>query len=135
MGILERARRDWGKLSQRFSTDLITLTAPTGETVSVKGIQTRHNIGIDTDGQLVQSANAHVTIAESLLVDYPVRNTANVVAMYGHKVTFNDNRGVLRYYSVTEIFPDESVGMITLILGDFSNETDFENDFSTDFQS
>ena len=121
-GLIEQAKGDW----QRFSSDpktwgiAITLTAPTAEVANIVGIATKHHIGVDTDGNPINTKNAHITISEQLLVDagYPVRAN-NEVSILQHRVSYKDSTGITKEYVIEETFPDETVGMITCILNDF----------------
>ena len=121
-GLIEQAKGDW----QRFSSDLngwgvdITLTAPTAEVANITGLATKHHIGVDTDGNAINTKNAHITISEQLLVDagYPVR-VNNEVAIINHRVSYKDSTGIAKEYVIEETFPDETIGVITCILNDF----------------
>ena len=122
MGLLNNAKSDW----KRFSSDLnlfgvtITLVAPNSETATVVGTATKHSIGIDENGQSVNTDNAHCTISEELIVEanasYPIRNAKGIVSMKKHEVKYNDANGTEKTYEVSETMPDETVGVITFIL-------------------
>ena len=124
-GLVERAKDDW----QRFISDPdgfgVTINfeapAPGSETADVVGLATKHHIGIDTEGNPANVKNVHVSVSEQLLIDanYPTRNGNDEVDFKGHKVSFKDSRGIEKTYIVQQKFPDETVGIITLILGDF----------------
>lgn len=122
-GLIEQAKGDW----QKFSSDLngwgvaITLTAPTAEVANIAGLGTNHHIGVDSDGNAINTKNAHITISEQLLVDagYPVRDSDNEVAIINHRVSYKDSTGITKEYVIEETFPDETIGMITCILNDF----------------
>ena len=118
---LENARRDWLEFSQGgFAVDL-TLTSPANLTVYIKGFATTHHLGIDPEnGQAVNTKNAHVSFAESLLTDlnYPVRDANGDVSITGHKVSYKDSTGTLGHYRIDDAMPDETVGMIVCTLGD-----------------
>lgn len=122
-GLIEQAKNDW----QRFTSDpkafgtSITLTAPTAEVAVVVGLATKHHISIDTDGNVVNTKNAHISISEQLLVDalYPVRTGGDEVTLIDHHVSYADSTGTVKEYVIKETFPDETVGMITCILNDF----------------
>jgi len=81
----------------------------------------KHHISIDTDGQVANTKNVHITVSEQLLIDesYPTRNVAGEVALKRHRIQYADSTGNQKDYIVREIFPDETVGMITCILGDY----------------
>ena len=123
MGLIQQATDDW----QRFSSDTdlfgtsIDFEAPTSETATVVGIATKHNIGIDTEGNLINTKNAHISIAEKLLTDagYPVRDTNGEVSLKGHRVDYVDSTGISKKHVIQQSFPDETVGMIVCILEDF----------------
>lgn len=99
----------------------ISLTSLTNVTVDVKGLHTKHHISIDTDDNLVNTKNAHIAISEKFLTDagYPVRNAAGEVSLFNHKVTVKDSTGLNKQYVIREFFPDETIGLIVCILGDF----------------
>lgn len=121
-GLIEKAKNDW----QRFTSDpsgagiAITFEAPTTQIAEITGLATKHHIGLDTEGNPINTKNAHVSVSEQLLVDegYPVRNGDGEVSMINHKVTYKDSTGVSKDYKIQETFPDETVGIITCILGD-----------------
>lgn len=123
MGLIDQAKEDF----QRFSSDLdlfgisIDFEAPTSETATVGGIATKHNIGVDTEGNLVNTKNAHISVAEKLLTDagYPVRDANGEVSLKGHRVDYVDSTGISKEYVIQQTFPDETVGMIVCILEDF----------------
>ena len=122
MGSLrDQATSDW----ERFSSDpdgfgtTISFEAPSAETADIVGLASKHHINIDSEGNPVSTKNAHCSASEKLLVDagYPVR-LSDEVAMIGHKVSWVDSTGASKDYAIEQHFPDETVGMITFILGD-----------------
>ena len=76
--------------------------------------------GIDDDGNVVNTKNAHISFSEKQLTDasYPTRNADGDVALYGHKATWIDSTGSSITYTIREFFPDETIGVILCILGD-----------------
>lgn len=112
---------------KRITTDTngfgvsMVLIAPSGATATVAGLHTKHHINVDTDGATVNSKNAHVSISEEVLtaLGYPVRNADREVNLKGHRVNVADSTGVVKNYVIQEWFPDESVGLIVCILGDY----------------
>jgi hypothetical protein len=119
--ILEKARRDAARFTQSggFEVD-ITLTAPDGLTsVDITGLHTRHHQAFDSDGMPANILNMHVGISEKKLTElgYPVRNAADQVDLYQHRVQCADATGTIRKYVVNEQYPDEGLGHIVLILG------------------
>lgn len=128
MGFVEQATELW----QRFTSDIngwgvsINIETPSGsQNVDIVGLATKHHIGIDADGNLVNTKNTHITFAEKLLTDvsYPVRNSNGEVALFNHRVNYADSTGTIKKYVIREWFPDETVGMIVCILGDFDDGT------------
>ena len=117
MGLLDQARKD----AQTFSSDLggfgtsITLTAPDDTVLSVNGMYSRHHMGIDEDGQMVNTQNAHVSIHEQLLIDggYPYKDGGGRTQLTSHKVGVD---GLT--YRVREFMPNHTTGLIVLILSD-----------------
>lgn len=127
MSLIEQARKDWLQITSNtneFGIEL-KLFAPNGDTAVVNGLHTKHHLGVDTDGRPVNSRNAHITISESLLNDanYPVRDASGKVNLRNHKVQCKDSTGLTGEYIIREWFPDETVGVITCILGEFNYPT------------
>lgn len=123
---LQFAREDYKSIvgAGEFSV-LCTFTSlgATPLTAVVSGIYSEHHNSINTDGLPVNSKNVRLTVVESDLIakGYPTRNTgSNQIKLFNHKVSFADIGGTTRNYVVKEIFPDFTVGGITLILGDYS---------------
>ena len=123
--LIERAKKDWQRFTSdpdQFGTPINFLAPdPGNESADVVGLATEHHISIDSQGNPINAKNVHVSVAEELLTDagYPVRNGSDEITLKGHKVSFKDARGILKAYQVTEMFPAQTVGMITLILEDF----------------
>ena len=100
----------------------IEMTTPDGSmTINITGWAVKHHISFDSDGNQVNSKNARATIDEDVLVanGYPVRNANKEIALVRHLVSFKDSSGEVKNYVVRESFPDETLGMICLILGDY----------------
>lgn len=100
----------------------ITMTAPTLETVTFNGLHSKHHLGFDSEsGRDVNTKNAHIAVSEKFLTDanYPVRNAAGEVDLKNHKVRVEDSTGVEWTYKVEQWFPDETIGLIVCILGNF----------------
>lgn len=107
--------------SNEFGVSL-SFRAPNGTTATVTGLATAHHLGIDpSTGGPVNSKHAHCSFSEAALTDedYPVRNASDDVAMVGHRVTFTDSAGIERIYRINQTFPDETIGLIVCILGDW----------------
>ena len=122
MDLLSQARQDVQTIREgEFSAD-ITLDDGLGNLTTVRGMAAKHHLGINPDtGAPINSKNASISISEQTLVDagYPVR-TDNEVAMTGRKVNYTDSAGVDAQYKIDEVWPDETLGLIVMILGDAS---------------
>ena len=129
--ITDLARADWKRLTTIGGfEENITFKTPssfvTPVEVTVQGLATKHHLSVDTDGNAVSSKNVHISVHEDVLndVSYPVRDTTTLeVSLINHLISFPDSTGVLKNYVVLQSFPDETVGMITCILGDFEITT------------
>lgn len=122
--LLQLARRD----AKFFVTnggfeESITITTPTNDmTVSLTGFATKHWINFDSDGNPINSKNAHISFDEKILIDanYPLRNAKGEVSLLKHIVAYPDSTGVVKKYVVRESFPDETLGLIVCILHDYN---------------
>lgn len=123
MGLIQQAKELIEQItvnSDDFAV-AITLTSPTGTTATIKGLHTKHHLGIDTDGNMVNTKKAHVSFSEKYLTDvsYPIRNAAGEVDLKKHKVSVKDSTGTAKNYMIQSWYPDETVGLIVCILEDF----------------
>ncbi len=123
MGLIDQAKSDWQTFStnkNQFGVDINISTPSDSENVDIVGLHTKHHIGINYEGNTVNTKNAHISFSEKLLTDagYPVRN-GDEVDLQGHKVTVKDSTESNKLYVIREAFPDETIGVIVCILGDF----------------
>ena len=121
MSLLERAKADIQQIttnSDEWGVSMV-LTAPNSATITIKGLHTKHNIRFDTDGNQINSLNAHVSFSEAVLVGYPVRNTNGQVDLIRHKVAVADSTGVVKNYMIKEAYPDETIGLIVCVLDSY----------------
>jgi hypothetical protein len=124
MGMLERAQADIKRISGDSTgfTEQLTFTTPDGLTTAViYGIPNKIHLGINTEGEQMNSRKSSVSISESNLTDlgYPTRDADNICSLKNHKVTLIDSTGLAAQYIIREVFPDESVGMIVCMLGSY----------------
>jgi len=99
-----------------------TITNPkTNVSVSSTGYVGKHWINFDSDGNSINSKSAHIGVSEDDLTElgYTIRNGNNEVSLYNHRVSAKDSTGVLKEYVIKEWFPDETLGLIVCILGDY----------------
>ncbi len=120
MGLIDQAKSDIKDITSNpdeFGVS-ITFTAPTNETATINGLHSKHHMSVNTEGIMINSKNAHISFSEELLTakNYPVR-TDGEVKLNNHKVSVKDSTGISKNYVIREGFPDETIGLITCILG------------------
>lgn len=123
MGLTDTINED----IQQITSDLdgfgvsIKLTAPNDTIIDIVGLTSKHHLGYDTDGNQVNTKNAHISFSEKFLIDasYPLRNASGEVDLKGHLADVKDSTGVVKKYIIREWFPDETIGLIVCILGDY----------------
>lgn len=111
-----RAIRDWRRLSVSAFNLELTFTAPDATTATAKGMGTNRHLLMISDGQDVNTRMVHIAISEAELLasnaNYPTRDGQDYVDLVGHRVSFQDARGTVLNYRITEHMPDDTVGMI-----------------------
>jgi len=123
MGILDLAKADAEKFvsdPDGFAVSAI-FTSPDDDTATVSVLHTKHHMGVSPEtGALINSRQAHITVAERLLSieNYPVRNSSGDVAIKKHKVDVKDSTGIVKKYFIMECYPDETLGLLTCLLED-----------------
>lgn len=123
MGLLDQARLDMQQITSN-SADFgvsISFTAPTSETATVIGFHTKHHLAYTEDGEKINHKTASIAVSETLLTDenYPTRNASDEVHFEGHLISVSDSTGSTKNYVCQQWFPDEALGLIVLILGDY----------------
>lgn len=124
MSLIDTINADIAKITSNLNEFgvSIELIAPTLETITINGIHTKHHLGIDTDGNMVNSKKASIAFSESLLIaPYPVRNANKEVDLLNHLINVKDSTGIVKNYIVQQWFPDETIGLIVCILEDYDN--------------
>jgi hypothetical protein len=126
-GIVDMAKADIEKITGDINGygKSMTFTSNVGTppaTATVIGTTARHHQSFDTDGVKVSSRNIHVSVAEKQFIaaGYPIRNVNGDVAIQGHRVAVADSTGTVKNYVVREQYPDETIGLIVLILGAYA---------------
>lgn len=97
-------------------------TSRSGPTATVQATANKIGRRADPSTGLVENViSASIVVAESVLLTanaaYPIRNGEGKVFMNGDLVNVADNSGVVKNYIVAETIADETVGLITLMLG------------------
>lgn len=120
--ILQNAYRDANRIVMQggFQDDILISNPDNTITVSTTGFRTKHWINFDNEGNSTDTKNAHVCVSESDLVlkGITVRNATQEVALKNYFVQVKDNTGIVKKYVVRRNYPDETLGLIVLILGD-----------------
>jgi hypothetical protein len=126
MGIIAKAIADAKTISSNgndFAVSAVFVApAPGLETATVNVLHRKHHTGFDSEtGVRVNSKMASVTVSEGILIDasYPTRDANNEITLKGHRVSVADSSGNVAEYMVSENYPDETLGLIVLILIDF----------------
>lgn len=121
MGLMEMAKRDIKNITSDKTTGWgidITLISPDARTIDLVGTHTKHHMGIDTDGNRVNSKIASIAFSEEILKDagYMIRDANGDVSLAAYKVRAIDSTGTLCTYVVDQWFPDESISLIVCML-------------------
>lgn len=125
MSLLDRAKADIKTITTNkndFAVDM-TFQAPNGgPTKTIQGLHTKHHLGIDQEGNQVNSKTAQLSFCEKVLTDlgYPVRNSENEVDLNKHLISVKDSTDTLVTYVVQAWFPDETLGLIRVTLSDYN---------------
>lgn len=123
MGQIEQAIKDVQRIMEDdaigFAVSL-TLYDGNGTPFTLKGTHARHHIQIDEEGAPINSLNAHIAVSTETLdaASYTYKNADNRVDMKNRRVIVADSSGTPRNYTVSQWFPDETLGLIVLILQD-----------------
>jgi hypothetical protein len=124
MGLVEHIR---GRVAE-ITSDLdgfgvaISFASPTGEKIDVVGTQKKIGLKVDlVSGETTNTTNASVSVSESFFVEknYPHRDLDGNVTLKDHHVTLKFTSGDEEYYIVEQAYPDETVGLIVCILGQY----------------
>lgn len=133
MSLIEDAINDAAEITgddTEFGVNIL-LQSDNEISCEVVGLKTKHHLGMDAMGNRINTKKASVTISEKNIYaanpDYPVRNSNpssriyQEVEMIGHRVDVIDSTGIVKKYKVAETYPDESLGLIVLILEDWED--------------
>jgi len=126
MGLIDLLRKNVQTITTNsaigFSQDVTFTTPDETDTVTVKALFTSHHSAFDQDGLPVSLKVASVAVSESVLNEagYVTRNGSGVVFLEGHRVLTKDSTGEDILYLVTDRKPDNELGLIVLMLNEFS---------------
>lgn len=124
-----RAKADWANYIGNpinEGVEQISFTPQNGDTtqtVIIYGLATKHHLNYSPEGIAINSTNARVTISEAQLTatGFTVRDSKNNVVLLKSLVSYPDSNGNTQNYIVKEQFPDETVGVIILILSEYGS--------------
>ena len=122
MSLINAAKRDIKQVTSNLNEWAldVELITPIGDTVSIKGVHTKHHIGLDSDGIPVNAKTSSLAFSEdNLPVGISIRNAKSEVVLKNWKCNVIDSTGIVKNYVIREWFPDEMIGLIVCILGDF----------------
>lgn len=88
--------------------------------VTVKGRASRIHLAVDPNtNTFVNSRKVQCTVSEKLLTDlaYQTRDSNGNVNLVNSFVRYADCTGIGRDYKITEIYPDDTIGLIVCTLG------------------
>lgn len=124
MGMIETAQAAVKRIrtDPNGFTKLIQFTAADGiTTATIRGMSSVIHLGVDNQGEFVNTRKAHISFSESSLSDtgYPVRDSNDVLILKGNRVGVIDSTGIIKQYIIREIYPDEALGLLVCMLGDF----------------
>lgn len=123
MSLIAQAKVDIEQITSNqddFAVE-IKFTAPDNTTATISGLHTKIHLGVNSEGEAVNSRKAHISVSEKFLTDanYPVRNSSGEVSLMNHLVEVKDSTGTSKKYKMMQFFPDETIGLITCILQDY----------------
>lgn len=126
MGIIAQAQKDIAQITgdlNAFGVQM-TMTSPDGsQSATFTGLHTKHHLGVDTDGNKINSRTVSMAFSEGNLMgangNYPLRDSNGEVNLKQHLVTAADSTGNTKKYMVQSFMPDETVGFIIVILEDY----------------
>lgn len=123
MSLLDKIKRDAQRITSNgdeYAVD-ITFISPELTTVTIKGIHAKRHLPVFTDGNQINTKTAYVSISEAILsaAGYTVRNSKTEVSLVGHRANVADSTGISKEYVIQETYPDETLGLIVCILGDY----------------
>lgn len=125
MSLQNRAKQDMQRFtaddSGFFAVSCVVKTPDELQTIAVKGLHTRHWMGVDPDGVAVHTVIASLGVSEQQFIDgnFVIRDANDEVDLKGYLIDAPDANGVVKKYVLREVFPDESIGLLILILGEY----------------
>jgi|SRR5690242_8897477 len=136
MGLIDQIKEDIKGITTNTDDFAVTITLMTPNStfdftfdetfqngqITIKGLHSVHHMKVDAmAGTVVNSRHAYCSFYENAITDqgYPMRNASKEVNLKNHRVVIRYSTGEVRDYFIREWFPDETVGLIVCILGDY----------------
>jgi len=122
MSLLDQIRADVLQITTNTDEYGQPITFDNGTvSVTVNGRANKHHLSIDRDGNATNAKNASISVSEQALttLSFPVRDASGEVNLKNVKVTWTDSTSTPRTYMIRQWYPDEVIGYIVCILGDF----------------
>lgn len=90
--------------------------------VEIRGLAYITHLALDTDGNVIASKKAHCHIIEADLVEkgLSIRGANGHIDARNLKITFTDANGTAATRLVKTAIPDETIGLVGLILGEYA---------------
>ena len=127
MSLQERAKNDLNRFTSNdekfFSVNCVIKTPDGQSMIDVKGLHTRHWMAFDPEGVAIHTAIASLGVSEKQFIDagFTVRDANDEINLKGYLIDAPDSRGILINYVLREVFPDENIGFLVLILSEYKN--------------
>lgn len=127
MGLLEQIKSDIKKFTSNTNEFGVEITFISNDsppsTCTIAGTTTKHRLAVDREGAPYNGRNMSCSVSEESLLDesYPVRNDDGEVDLKWHKVQFKDSTETNKTYLIESWYPDEKVGLIVCILGEYTS--------------
>lgn len=122
--VLKAARKDIAKITQKggFEETMIFSDPSSNLSAEIKGLHSKHWQAFETEGSVVNSKNAHISVMESVLLEagFKTRNEKTGNVKLDHLIIeVPDSTETPKKYTILESFPSETTGLIVCILGDY----------------
>ncbi len=121
MGLIEQAKKDSELINSDLNGFAVNQTwkhPVTSQILTIQGRHTKHHLGFNELGQVINTKNASATFSEKIMTDngYSIRDASGEVNLKNHLVEIKDSTNTLYKYKVSSFLPDEVLGMIVCIL-------------------
>lgn len=104
-----------------YQVDVEMTTEDGTQTINFQAWAVKHAGSFDSDGNQVNTSNAHITVDEEVfkLNNYPYRQSNGEILLNYHVLSYVDSSGNKNSHTVRETFPDENLGLINISLGKY----------------